>query len=379
MFRPSFHLPVLSLLLLLAGHVLAQSYDSGRVTPLSDVDIDDTALRAASASTCATPTPTPAYAGMRALFTHGTTQKPDCVVRDVLVSAINGAPAGSEIHLVMYVLSDPAVTDALVQAENRGVKVRRLDGDTGVRFTRHVKFAAISSTGGVANWGFVSSYHPSGAATEKWQQTVTFSDEALYRGLVSFTDAIERGVRPPNHEVASLDRRSKLIFFPMKPDDGDYVAHVLANIDGKKGGAIDVAMARWTTSRIGLVDQLCALGRDGMKVRVATRLIVDKSTGEEDGATLGVRERLADCSYLSTAIFDPGDTNVHAKYLRVNAVYGGDGSKKTRQHLVWSGSHNFTGPAIDGNYELLLKTSDPGVYAAFVADFDAIWKRRPGQ
>jgi phosphatidylserine/phosphatidylglycerophosphate/cardiolipin synthase-like enzyme len=59
---------------------------------------------------------------------------------------------------------------------------------------------------------------------------------------------------------------------------------------------------------------------------------------------------------------------VHSKYLLVNADYLG-----RRQRLVWTGSHNYTGPALRGNDEALLKIDDRAVYDAFRANWQRAW------
>lgn len=57
---------------------------------------------------------------------------------------------------------------------------------------------------------------------------------------------------------------------------------------------------------------------------------------------------------------------VHSKYLLMDAV-----KDEKRQQLVFTGSHNYTGPALTENDETLLRLAHPRVYAAFLAD----WQR----
>jgi phosphatidylserine/phosphatidylglycerophosphate/cardiolipin synthase-like enzyme len=57
---------------------------------------------------------------------------------------------------------------------------------------------------------------------------------------------------------------------------------------------------------------------------------------------------------------------IHSKYLLMDAMYEG-----RRQQLVFTGSHNYTGPALAENDETLLRLAHPGLYEAFLAD----WRR----
>ena len=57
---------------------------------------------------------------------------------------------------------------------------------------------------------------------------------------------------------------------------------------------------------------------------------------------------------------------IHSKYLLMDAVYEG-----TRRQMVFTGSHNYTGPALTENDETLLRLAHPQLYADFLAD----WQR----
>lgn len=41
----------------------------------------------------------------------------------------------------------------------------------------------------------------------------------------------------------------------------------------------------------------------------------------------------------------------------------------SHRRVVFTGSHNWTGPALDSNDETMLRVIDDGVYDAFVADW----------
>ncbi|MCX4539494.1 phospholipase D-like domain-containing protein [Streptomyces sp. NBC_01565] len=59
----------------------------------------------------------------------GTTAQQDAI-RNQLISLVNRTPAGAEIHGSMYLFTDGGVSNALISAKQRGVKVRLIvDGD----------------------------------------------------------------------------------------------------------------------------------------------------------------------------------------------------------------------------------------------------------
>jgi phosphatidylserine/phosphatidylglycerophosphate/cardiolipin synthase-like enzyme len=59
------------------------------------------------------------------------------------------------------------------------------------------------------------------------------------------------------------------------------------------------------------------------------------------------------------------DEGVHSKILLIEGTYSDVSGRK----IVWTGSHNYTGPALDENDETLLKVDDPAVYDAYLADW----------
>jgi phosphatidylserine/phosphatidylglycerophosphate/cardiolipin synthase-like enzyme len=57
---------------------------------------------------------------------------------------------------------------------------------------------------------------------------------------------------------------------------------------------------------------------------------------------------------------------LHSKYLLVDAPYAGSSG---HQHLVFTGSHNYTGGALTANDENVLRVDDGAVFNAFLADW----------
>jgi phosphatidylserine/phosphatidylglycerophosphate/cardiolipin synthase-like enzyme len=64
-----------------------------------------------------------------------------------------------------------------------------------------------------------------------------------------------------------------------------------------------------------------------------------------------------------------GGWGLHSKYLLIDAKYAGSTAAR---RLVFTGSHNYTGPALTSNDETLLRIEDPAVFAAFLVDWGNI-------
>jgi phosphatidylserine/phosphatidylglycerophosphate/cardiolipin synthase-like enzyme len=62
-----------------------------------------------------------------------------------------------------------------------------------------------------------------------------------------------------------------------------------------------------------------------------------------------------------------GGWTIHSKYLLIDAPYVDAGPHR---RLVFTGSHNWTGPALTINDETLLRVEDDGVFAAYLANWE---------
>ncbi|WP_328540287.1 phospholipase D-like domain-containing protein [Streptomyces sp. NBC_00344] len=58
---------------------------------------------------------------------------------------------------------------------------------------------------------------------------------------------------------------------------------------------------------------------------------------------------------------------MHSKYLLIDGMYDGTANK-----LVWTGSHNYSGPSLRENDEALLKVDDSAYHDAYVSNFNAV-------
>ena len=119
-------------------------------------------------------------------------------------------------------------------------------------------------------------------------------------------------------------------------------------------------MAFFTDARLEVAQALAARSNEGCDVRVVAG---DDAIplGTAVSSTLGAAG-VGLTRYPSRS----GGWSLHSKYLLIDARYAGSA---TRRSLVFTGSHNWTGPALTLNDETLLRVEDEGVFDAYLADW----------
>ena len=185
------------------------------------------------------------------------------------------------------------------------------------------------------------------------------NDRALFEAYEGYFDDLGTQRRDLAYYHSEIgDTGAKAYFFPRAghgPASDTMHLILTRNVDCSRGGQIRVAMAFWTAARSYLVDDLAELADQGCSVRVIV---------SENASTPALQRHLRRTLGADVILAQ----HVHHKYILVDAVYGGE-----RRELVWTGSHNYTGPALRRNDETLLKIQDPAVYEAFRESWEALW------
>ncbi|WP_330285393.1 phospholipase D-like domain-containing protein [Streptomyces sp. NBC_00576] len=169
----------------------------------------------------------------------------------------------------------------------------------------------------------------------------------------------------------------KAYFFPRPADDpspGDTITGVLDNVTctytengTTKHTKVRVGMFKLT--RLPVAQKLVALKTAGCTVD-----IVYSQT--DSGSSSGTWETLHASGGPTLRCYNWDDDNdpatasriIHSKYLLIEGKYDG----ATGQKVLWTGSHNYTGPALTKNDEALLKVDVDADHDAYVTDFNAV-------
>lgn len=315
------------------------------------------------------------------------------VFLDTVISDLDAMPARSAVTISMYSLSDPAVTDALVRAHRRKVKVRymtwdqsfanpQLDrlrtelgtdtsaaswlkvcrgscarsGDVGAQ---HSKIVAFSTTGKRKRVVLVSSGNlTTGSTSSQWNEFQTVDDDRVYATardyVFSLTGDRDRFDFP---SVTSSDGRFQLSFFPRKRQAGDPVLDTLKATSCKGGGRVWVAMFLWSGKRIATARRLVELKRQGCSVRV---LMDSAETAGSVESTLRKGKVPLYDSHVA-------DVYVHAKTTIISAPVRGK-----RSNIVFAGSPNFSWTARYLNAEALVRMDSKAEADQHFAWFDRV-------
>ncbi|MFI8966223.1 phospholipase D-like domain-containing protein [Streptomyces sp. NPDC053493] len=339
-------------------------------------------------------------------------------VRDRIVDLIGKAPAGSTVTAGLYTFTDDAVTDALGAAKTRGVNIRVIVDHTTVTMTggeydhlvarlgtdrtqgswvfacpagrgcigsrqipgdtdgaiNHNKFWLFSETGGAKDVVVQTSANMTGVQrTDLFNNAVTIVDTGLY-GIYQdyFTDLLAHGSSGSglsHYYKTPASGPYKAYFFPRKEATGttydsdastDTVKLILDNV-GCAGGT-QVRMAANLFTRDEVASKLVALKNAGCTVILAhDGAPGSMSAGVESVVSGKLSQRVQCYEDRGTGVAKAG---LHSKYLLVEGTYDGVAGRK----LVWTGSHNYTYPALRANDETLLKIDNAALYDQFKAN-----------
>ncbi|MFG3349093.1 phospholipase D-like domain-containing protein [Streptomyces sp. NPDC048018] len=339
-------------------------------------------------------------------------------IRAHVIDLIGRAPAGSTITAGLYTFTEDSVTDALGAAKARGVNVRvivdhtsvtmaggeydrlaarlgtdrsqgswvlacpagrgcigsrQLPGDTDGAIN-HNKFWLFSSTGGASDVVVQTSANMTGVQrTDLFNNAVTIVDSGLY-GIYQdyFADLLAYGTSATglSHYYRTPGSGPyKAYFFPRKEAAGttydndastDTVKLILDNV-GCAGGT-QIRMAANLFTRDEVASKLVALKNAGCSVTLAHDGYPGSlGTGVESIISGRLTQRVECYEDRGTGVAKAG---LHSKYLLVEGTYDGVAGRK----LLWTGSHNYTYPALRANDETLLKIDNAALYDQFKAN-----------
>ncbi|MDB6068985.1 MAG: hypothetical protein JWL81_156, partial [Verrucomicrobiales bacterium] len=298
-------------------------------------------------------------------------------------------PPGASVRAAIYTWTRETMAEAFIEAWQRGVDVRLVVGSEfpavelllaampdRVSICRDGAGVANGCQGGRINHNkfLLFSGLSDGSSAVTVQSSANFTDEQLVNSnnlviirqdpalhaayLQYWNDLASRPLNLNYYRTAVGSAGTQVWFFPRAEANGvtgskDPIVEQLDAIDPIPGGSIRVTMAFWTGSRRAIAQRLAALKKAGMDVGVVTH-------PQETSAEILQILRAAGVRVI---LLDP----IHSKYLLMDAVQGG-----VRRRSVFTGSHNYTGPALTENDETLLRLEHPRVFADFTSDWERL-------
>jgi hypothetical protein len=366
-----------------SGTTTAATTNTTETSETSETGGDDTtaALDDSSGDDGVVVDPPPAF---ETHFTRPEPDQPDLALEDIVIELLESTPAGESVRAAYYTFTRTRIADAFVDAHERGVDVQLVLGNTnnpdGAALTtlrtgledrlticregqesggcigdriQHNKFILFSELeDGSRDVVLQSSANFTNPQTNQFNNLVVIRDDtALYEAYSNYwTDLLAQVTNLDYYHSVVGDLQTKAYFYPRA--SGDTIVGILNNVDCAIGADVYLGMAIFTNPRIAIAERLVEMDAQGCNVHVLTR----------DGGNSG--------DILATLSVGTIDLTLqpimHSKYLVIDGAYGANSS---HQKLVWTGSHNFTGPALRRNDETLLKIRQDEVFEAFLEDW----------
>ena len=317
--------------------------------------------------------------------------KEDFVLLDRMLAFVNAVPTGEEITVCVFKFEKGRLAQALLVAQQRGVKVRVIinKGASSKKINQetkdllkseledfhyikntitqkaivHNKFILFSRVEGHSrsyyNVVLQTSSNFQDKGTGKLQDLIIIQDQPLYYAYLDFWYEIK--VLGNAGELGKYDYhqfRSGLYnayFFPKRKDGNEHgkdnIIKILKDIDDPKSTTLRFAHGKWTQGREQIVDRLDELISQGAQVEIVTNGDLDEEIIEE------LEELNAKLVVLGKGV------NLHTKFFLVD-----DGVSQT----VYTGSHNLSERSLRDNFEVLLEVNDFEVYEKYLNFFNQI-------
>lgn len=199
---------------------------------------------------------------------------------------------------------------------------------------------------------------------------VARDDKDLYEGYLAYWRDMAAQKENLDYYRHADGKHTIAYFFPRA--EGDTVISVLDKVKCDGGGKIRIAMAFWNTARIAIADRLIELQSEGCDVRVLTRgKATAVATQEEVVAKLRA-------GHIKVGLY-PSEhgTDIHSKYMLIDAKYDTENQGYVRRKLVYTGSHNYLASALRKNDETLMRVDNADVFSAFWSNWQTIRDQIP--
>ena len=367
-------------------------------------------------------------AGSYAVFNEpGPEGQRDYAVEQHFIELVEQTPAGEQINGAMFSWTRTETAQALADAQERGVEVRLAvdkegaggttntdpnneaiailksagftqltwcegpgtsgDQQTGCIANRgysinHQKLFSFSATNGMSDVVFNASQNWTNSQNNQFNNAlVVHGDPDLYAFFGRHFDNMLQQRKNNNYfnsndgYYRTADRSVTVYFSPRATANGgngtepatDTIALILGYIKQQEGACgLDVAHASFTDARVAVADQLVRLANLGCEVRVAYG-----SMGSKVHSKLSAQSGVTLKRYYDNSAGNENPVSIHSKYINFSGTYNGTPDRD----IVFTGSHNLTGPALRNHDEVLMKVEIPEATEDYAANFELLWER----
>ncbi len=385
-------------------------------------------LTVAATPALATETEPVKVEGSYAVFNApGENGKRDFAVEEHIIELIEDTPSGAQIHGSMFSWTRDTVAQALSAAQDRGVEVSLAidaegnggvtnndpdnkaiqtlkdgnltelvfctgDGDSGEQQTgciadrsysiNHNKLFSFSKTGDMTDVVLSASQNMTNSQNNLFNNAVVIhGDPQLYAFFqTQFSNMLAQKknndyFNSDDGYFRTEDKSVTAYMFPRADSSGgteveaksDTVNLVLNYINTQPGEcSLDVVQAQFTSPRMAVAEQLVRIAKLGCQVRV-----VYGSMSDSVLSTLSGTDNLEVKRFEDNSSDNENPVSVHSKYLLFNGKY----NETADRQIVFTGSHNLTGPSLRNHDENLLKVEQATTTKAFAENFETVWAR----
>lgn len=344
-------------------------------------------------------------------------------IRLQIQSLINSAAPASDITVALYHMWDETTAQALATAHtDRGVNVRVLLDSTSVSTNpsngsygilqealgtdrtqtsfvglcpqgraclgdpangasiNHNKFFLFSQVDGASNLVVQTSSNLTPSQYSRMHNdAVLLQNIGIYNAYASYFGKLAAQDWDSWSYTTATFSPYKVYFYPYVPGTGnssDTIWNILDDVtctwtEGTTTKRTKVRVAVLKITRQGVADKLVELKKAGCDVEI----VYAESDSAASSGSSGTWETLHTSGGPSVRCYNYDEDNdatttnstVHSKYLLIDGRYAGTVNK-----LVWTGSHNYSGPALRENDESLLKIDSTTVHDQYVTNFTAV-------
>ncbi|MFD3311310.1 phospholipase D-like domain-containing protein [Streptomyces sp. NPDC058694] len=351
-------------------------------------------------------------------------------IRTRLIELTNAALPGSTIKVAVYHVWEASVVNALVAARNRGVDVQVLLDESSIsdrptntaygtlasglgtdrtqgsyvatcpenksclgdpkfgQSIMHNKFWLFSAVKGATNVVVETTSNSTPSAHTKFFNDALLlpNNPTMYDAYADYFDTmVAQDWESWNYRTVS-NGLYKAYFFPRAGNTRatDTVYSILNNVTCKYKDTAGVTqstrvrVAIFKITRLAIAEKLVSLKKAGCSVSI---VYAESDSAKSSGGTKGTWEKLhttggptVRCYNDDRDPLNPGQKLstpyiIHSKYILIDGMYDG-----VKNKVSFTGSGNYTGPALRENDESIVKVDDDAVHDMYKVHFDRVAK-----